>query len=121
MTAHSRAAALFVLAVAIAARATIVLWEVPFTPHHPDEAILSREAIALWEGITPREVGWPASTTRLMLSAVHGVQMLADTAPTLWERRARPHAALEAIVDWIAHKSAESAPLFRAARAFCIG
>jgi hypothetical protein len=120
MSARSRAAAMAVVAIAVAGRATIALWDAPLTPHHADEHILSREAIALWEGVTPREVGWPASTTRLMLSAVHGVQMLVETGPTLWRQRTQPDAALDTIVQWIARRSADAAPLYGAGRGLSI-
>jgi 4-amino-4-deoxy-L-arabinose transferase-like glycosyltransferase len=115
-----REAALLVMVIAVMARAAVVFWHAPLTPHHPDEGLLSREAIALWEGVTPREVGWPASTTRLMLGVVHGLQLSADVGSTLWRQRTQPQAALETIVQWIAHRSADSAPLFRAARTLCI-
>ncbi len=53
-----------VLLLAVLARMSVVTWSDPWGPHHPDEHILPLEALALWEGITPREVGWPGSTTR---------------------------------------------------------
>lgn len=46
-----------VLLLALLARASVVTWSDPWGPHHPDEHILPLEALALWEGITPREVG----------------------------------------------------------------
>src|SRR4051794_9819854 len=77
-----------------ACRFGFVFWQAPWTAHHPDEHILSLEAVALWEGITPREVGWPASTVRLALSGVHGVQMLADRRAALLAARSHPPAVL---------------------------
>src|SRR5262245_61170738 len=65
-------AALLIAGVLI--RCSVLLWSDPWGPHHPDEDILPLEAMALWEGITPREVGWPASTTRVLLSGIQAVQ-----------------------------------------------
>src|SRR5258708_23598544 len=45
------------------ARLNLIRWAEPCAPHQPDEHILPLEALALWEGITPREVGWPGSTS----------------------------------------------------------
>src|SRR5262249_23624171 len=71
-------------------RFTVCLWSAPWTPHHPDEDILPLEALALWEGVTPREVGWPASTTRLTLSAVQGVQWVVARGHDAWRLRSSP-------------------------------
>jgi hypothetical protein len=46
-----------VLVIGVGARAAVLSWDDPCHPHHPDEGILPLEAIALWEGVTPREIG----------------------------------------------------------------
>ena len=52
---HSAAAAAII--VGVLARMTVLTWSDPWTPHHPDEHIPALEAMALWKGVTPREVG----------------------------------------------------------------
>src|SRR5690349_19480779 len=85
-------------------RIGMVLWAAPWEPHHPDEHILPLEAMALWEGVTPREVGWPGSTTRLILSAITGSQMLAEEGRGVWASRTQPDQALEMISRWTARR-----------------
>lgn len=74
-------------------------WQQPWTPHHFDEHILSYEAMALWEGVTPREVGWPASTTRLVLSAAYGAQLVAECGREALAA-ADPAAAMSVVARW---------------------
>src|SRR5438045_9752774 len=76
--------ATFVIGAAI--RADVVMWSDPWEPHHPDEHILPLEALASWEGITPREIGWPGSTTRLVVSAAAASRCLAQDGSALWPR-----------------------------------
>ncbi len=104
--------------IACALRLTFVVpgwWEAPWTPHHFDEHILPYEALALWEGVAPREVGWPASTVRVTLSAVYGARML-------WDQRAalrsvpNPADALAVISQWSGDRVADAAPLFQIGR-----
>ena len=96
-----RLALAIVLLAGVVARLSVFAWSDPWGPHHPDEHILPIEAVALWEGMTPREVGWPASTTRLALSATAAVQWLADTGSAAWHERSDPSRALVTVTDWI--------------------
>src|SRR5947208_3536428 len=84
-----------------AARASVVFWADPWGPHHPDEHILPLEALALWEGITPREVGWPGTTSRVLLSGVEAAKLAVDKGHALWQRRSNPAEALGVITKWI--------------------
>ena len=113
-------ALLGVVAIGLALRALVVFWSVPLTPHHPDERILSFEAIGLWEGVTPREVGWPASTTRLALSGAHAVQFVAERGTAVWARRGNAGAALAEVARWIGDRFVDEAPIFLVARTVCI-
>jgi hypothetical protein len=60
-----------------------VAWEAPYEPNHPDENILSYEAVAAWQGVAPQEIGWPAATYRAMLSVTYA----ASAAPTILSGR----------------------------------
>src|SRR5256885_9996091 len=71
-------------------RINVVRWAEPWAPHQPDEHILPLEAVALWEGVTPREVGWPGSTSRLVISAVAAIPVVAEEGREMWQQRARP-------------------------------
>ncbi len=97
-------------------RVGVVQWTDPWETHHPDEHILPLEAMALWEGVTPREVGWPGSTTRLILSAVMGSQLLAEEGRGIWTLRAQPDRALEIISTWSARRYVDPRPLYRTGR-----
>jgi hypothetical protein len=99
-----------------ALRISMVSWQDPWGPHHPDEHLLPLDAIALWEGVTPREVGWPASTTRLILSAIAGVQFLAEQGGSTWDDRDDPPKALEGVARWIGVRYADPVPLYRLGR-----
>jgi hypothetical protein len=108
-----------ILLVGAGARLSVVRWEAPATPHHPDEAVLPMEATALWEGISPREVGWPGSTTRLLLSATFAAQWAADRSAHAHGWR-DPLGMLDDISTWIGARYVDSAPLFRSARALMV-
>src|SRR3954469_4515968 len=117
MTVSPTRAALAALVLAGAlSRGAFFAWDHPWTAHHPDEHILSLEAMALWEGITPREVGWPASTVRLALSGVHGVQMLANRRAALLSARSHPPAVLDVAAAWIGDRYVAPGPLYAAGR-----
>jgi hypothetical protein len=100
----------------IIARLSFLGWSDPWGPHHPDEGILPLEALGLWEGITPRAVGWPASTTMLALSAGAAVEWAADTGDKAWGQRHDPAAALATITGWISERFADQTPLYRLGR-----
>jgi hypothetical protein len=107
-----------IFALGAGVRLNVLRWEAPFTPHHPDEAILPLEAVALWEGITPREVGWPASTTRLLLSGTFAVRWAADRSS-----QAAAGGAMGVVDDIAARIGAQyvdSTSLFRTARGLMI-
>ena len=75
-----------VLAVAVLVRLAFLLpsyWAHPYEVHHQDEHFLPLEAVALWEGVTPDELGWPASPSRLLLSAAYLGLLVTETAPAL--------------------------------------
>jgi hypothetical protein len=101
-------------------RIGVVGWTDPWETHHPDEHILPLEAMALWEGMTPREVGWPGSTTRLITSAVLGSQMLAEEGRGIWALRAQPDRALEIISTWTARRFVDPRPLYRTGRTLSV-
>ncbi len=116
------AAAVVLLGVAI--RLGVFAWQQPFTPHHPDEAILPLEAMALWEGITPREVGWPASTTRLLLGGAEAVQwFISDPQAGIAPFARDPLHALEGLAAWVGNRYVDPTPIYRTARwmMVCIG
>ncbi|MEO7192553.1 MAG: hypothetical protein ABI051_15985 [Vicinamibacterales bacterium] len=98
------------------ARASFLAWQDPWGPHHPDEGILPLEAVALWEGVTPREVGWPASTTRLMLSAGAATEWVGAEGRATWQRRAEPQGVLQGLSSWIADRYVHQAPGIRLGR-----
>jgi len=94
------------------------IWQQSWTPHQADEHILPEEALALWEGVTPREMGWPASTTRLGLSLVYAVPFMAEHGGEL-RRAPNAEAALEIVSNYIAARWVDSRPLFLFGRWFC--
>jgi len=107
-----------VLALAATLRFSFALpgvWEDPWTPHHFDEHILPYEALATWEGVTPREVGWPASTFRLALSGLYGVQFAAAEATAV---RSAPNAAsaMAVVATWSGARVADGSPLYVSGR-----
>jgi hypothetical protein len=106
-----------ILLIGTVARGSFFLWSQPWTPHHPDEDILPLEALALWEGVTPREVGWPASTTRLALSAAQAIQWTEARSREAWSVRASPENALETITTWIGDRYRHGAGLYKVGRA----
>lgn len=91
------------------------VWEQPWTPHHFDEHILPYEALALWEGVTPREVGWPAGPSRLALSAVYAGRLLADERRALASAES-PEAAMATAARWSGRRVADGAPLYMMGR-----
>jgi hypothetical protein len=84
-------------------------WQQPWTPHHFDEHVLPYEALALWEGVTPREVGWPASPLRLLLSAVYGVRFVLDQSTT---GASNAEEAMATVSRWIGARVSDPAPLY---------
>ncbi len=109
-----------VLLAGAAVRAGVVFWSDPWGPHHPDEHILPLEALALWEGVTPREVGWPASTSRLVLSVVEAGELAVQKGHAVWQSRARPAEALAMITKWIGHQHVDSTGLYKTGRAVSV-
>ena len=101
-------------------RINVVRWAEPWTPHQPDEHILPLEALATWEGITPREVGWPGSTSRLVISAVAAVQCATEAGGEMWRQRGRPDRALEVVSQWIANRYVDEQSLYRLGRTLSI-
>jgi hypothetical protein len=105
-----------VLVAGAAVRASVVFWDDPWGPHHPDEHILPLEALALWEGITPREVGWPGTTSRLILSGVETTRLLVNKGDALWQRRSNPADALGVMTKWIGEQYVDPTPLYKSGR-----
>ncbi|MES1254268.1 MAG: hypothetical protein ABUS56_01590, partial [Acidobacteriota bacterium] len=105
-----------IVAVGILARLSILGWSAPWTPHQADEHILPLDALALWEGITPREVGWPASTTRLILSGEAAALWFADEGREAWAHRHEPDLALQSVTTWIGQRYVDPAPLYKLGR-----
>jgi hypothetical protein len=97
-------------------RIGVVLWTDPWDSHHPDEHILPLEALALWEGVTPREVGWPGSTTRLVQSMVAASQCVFEEGRAMWAERTQPDRALEIVSAWITRRYVDPRPLYRMGR-----
>jgi hypothetical protein len=98
------------------ARGTVLLWSDPWSPHHPDEDILPLEAMALWEGIAPREIGWPASTTRLVLSGIEAAEWTTANGRAAWQQRATPESALQNLTSWIGQRYVNPTPLYQLGR-----
>ena len=108
----------FVLAAALTVRLSFLMpgvWQQPWTPHHFDEHILPYEALGLWEGVTPREVGWPGSTVRVALSGVYAVRMLWDERGAL-AAAPDPEAALARVSRWSGERVPDAARLFQLGR-----
>jgi hypothetical protein len=101
-------------------RVGVVRWTDPWDTHHPDEHILPLEALAMWEGVTPREIGWPGSTTRLVLSAVAATQCVLEEGGRMWRQRAQPDRALEIVSAWIGRRYVDSKPLYRLGRTLSV-
>jgi hypothetical protein len=120
---HSRVLKLATLAailIGALVRLSVLAWADPWEPHHPDEHILPLEAMALWEGVTPREVGWPGSTTRLVLSAIAGSQLLAEEGRAIWALRHEPDRGLAIVSTWSARKYVDPRPLYRMGRTLSV-
>lgn len=107
--------------IALAPRLTpvVLAWSAPWAAHHPDEVVLPFEAIAQWEGIVPRELGWPASTTRLALSMAYGIDMLVDRTSLLVTADSAPE-AMELISSWSAEKIDAPERLFFIGRLYSV-
>jgi hypothetical protein len=101
-------------------RIGVVWWTDPWDTHHPDEHILPLEAVALWEGVTPREVGWPGSTTRVIHSVVEASQCALEEGRAMWAERARPDRALAIVTAWISRRYVAPQPLYRMGRAISV-
>jgi hypothetical protein len=101
-----------VVAAGVLARLALLTWDDPWGPHHPDETVLALEAVALWEGVTPREIGWPASTTRVALGVVAAADWALDEGVTVWRQRANPAVALQTISDWIGSRFVDQSSLY---------
>jgi len=104
------------IVVGVALRLSVLLWNEPWTPHHADEHILPLEAVALWEGVTPREIGWPAATTRLAISVVAGATWLVDQGRDVWAHRSALDGVLDSISHWIALRYVDPTPLYQIGR-----
>lgn len=91
------------------------VWQQPWTPHHFDEHVLPYEALGLWEGVTPREVGWPAGPFRLVLSAAYAVRLMADEGGALASAQS-PEAAMATVARWNGRRVADGAPLYQIGR-----
>lgn len=111
-----RAALFAVLLIGVLARLSVVGWSDPWGPHHADEHILPLEALALWEGVTPREVGWPASTTRLMLSAAYAGQWFVEEGGGAWRDHQDPHLVFDRVATWIGRQYIQPVGLYRVGR-----
>ena len=98
------------------ARASVVVWSDPWGPHHPDEHILPLEALGLWEGVTPREVGWPGSTTRILLSGIEAAELFVEKGFEIWQFRQQPDRALHVVTTWIGTQFVEPASLYKTGR-----
>jgi len=101
-------------------RIGVVRWTDPWDTHHPDEHILPLDAVALWEGVTPREVGWPGSTTRLIHSVVEASQCVFEEGGAMWAERARPDRALAIVSAWIGRRYVAPQPLYRMGRTISV-
>jgi len=102
------------------ARIGVVWWTDPWDPHQPDEHILPLEAMAMWEGVTPREVGWPGSTTRLIHSVVEASQCALEEGRAMWAERTRPDRALAIVSTWISRRYVAPQPLYRMGRTISV-
>lgn len=115
-----RLAVLAAILIGALARIGVVQWTQPSESHHPDEHILPLEALALWEGVTPREIGWPGSTTRLVLSAVAASQCVLEEGRGMWRQRAQPDQALAIVSAWIGRRYVDPRPLYRLGRTISV-
>lgn len=108
---------LSIIALAFVVRAScLVAWEEPGGVHHVDEPLLAYESLALWESVTPRELGWPASTTRLALGGACAVTMVAGPDSPLRGSSTSPPDLLAAVARWSRARLDDPAPLFLTGR-----
>lgn len=115
-----RRVALTAILVGALARLSVYLWHEPWTPHHPDEDVIQLESLALWEGITPREIGWPGSTTRLILSGAEAIRWAVDRGGEAWAARHEPLRAMTTISTWIGEQYVRPGTMFRLGRTLSI-
>jgi hypothetical protein len=117
-------AARIALVVAIIAgalvRLNLVSWVDPWSPHHADEHVLPLEALALWEGVTPVELGWPGSTARITLSGIAAVQFLVEQGRVVLRQAGEPAQVLETVSKWIGERYVESSRLYRLGRSVSV-
>jgi hypothetical protein len=111
-----QAATAVLLIAGVVGRVGFLAWDDRWGPHHADEATLVPQGLAMWEGVTPRDVGWPASTMRIALSAGAGMQWLGERGYEAWQRRRNPPATLELVSNWIATRLADRQPLYKLGR-----
>ncbi len=93
--------------------ATGPFWHRPYSTHDSDEQFMLFESLALWEGISPESIGWPGSTTRLVLSVVYAGLFVVESGFNL---PANPGQLFEAIGHWIATKGDDPLTLYVVAR-----
>jgi hypothetical protein len=106
-----------ILLVGLAARGSVIFWSDPWEPHHPDEHILGAEALALWEGIAPREIGWPGAPSRVLISVEAAVVWFADEGRSALQMRHDPGRVLDEITRWIGRRFLDPTPLYELGRA----
>lgn len=103
-----------VLVLAFLVRANFVLdvcWHRPYDLHHTDEQFLPYEALAMWEGMTPRELGWPATPTRFMLSLGYAAQLALTAPPPSADGRMSAPILMDRVAQWSAARLADPQPL----------
>ena len=106
-----------VLALAFCARASfVVTWHEPYAVHHSDEAFLPFEALALWEGVAPRELGWPAMTSRVGLSAAYAVELAVEHPGSFTHPSGGAVGLLLDVEGWVRQRLTDSDRLFAIAR-----
>ena len=114
-----RAALVGVLVVGFSLRASFCLpggWKEPYAMHHGDEHMLPLEALAWWEGVSPAEIGWPASTTRILLGSVYAVAMVGTTPAVLPIGGQSVTGALDTFTDWTRAQWQDPSGLIRIGR-----
>lgn len=109
-----------VIVIGALVRVGVVRWSEPWDSHHPDEHILPLEALAQWEGITPREIGWPGSTTRLVHSAIAATHCVFEEWRPMWAQREHPDRALAVVSSWMSRRFVDPRPLYRMGRAISV-
>jgi hypothetical protein len=95
-------------------RLSYLAWDDPYGPHQADEHFLPLEALAMWEGVAPREMGWPGSTSRLLLSTVYAGRLLLDTGSSLTQGSLDERLAV--VSRWIGAQWADRTALYASGR-----